>query len=206
MSVIVIDEFGDDSDYDFVPYRLRMPISDDLHALREELSLQTELHGARSVEAQVAFENLFRTSCRIGRPLDGLRRFSKDEDERFFAQTRNGTDGHVYWLGAQHGFSRNDGKTRRPARWWYEKLHGPLASDPGRRRQLRPEGLHQPGASVRRPRHGAPALHGRADAERDQGGGSPDSATSRTPSSGSSRGAHRPRPSTRFASAPGRRR
>ena len=127
MSVIAIDEFGDDSGYDFVPYRLRMPITDDLHALREELSLQVELHGARSVEAQVAFENLFATSCRIGRPLDGLRRHSRDEDERFFAQTRTGTDGHVYWLGAKGGFTRNDGSTRRPARWWWEKLHGPLA-------------------------------------------------------------------------------
>lgn len=105
---------------EFVPYRLRMPITDDLHLLREELSLQTELHGARSNEAQVAFENLFRTSCRVGRPLDGLRKYSHDESERFFAQTRNGTDGHVYWLGANHGFKRNDGKTRRAARWWWE--------------------------------------------------------------------------------------
>ena len=111
---------------EFVPYRLRMPLSDDLHELRDELSLQRELHGRRSIEAQVAFENLFRTSVRIGRPLDRLRQFSTDEVERFFAQTRNGPEGHVYWLGGKV-FRRNDGKQRRPVRWWYEHLHGPIS-------------------------------------------------------------------------------
>lgn len=111
---------------EFVPYKLRAPQTDDLHELREQLSIQQELHGARSFEAQGAFELLFEASVRVGRPLDALHKFSRVEVERFFAQTRNGTDGHVYWLGAKGGFTRNDGKTRKAIRWWWEHLHGEI--------------------------------------------------------------------------------
>lgn len=125
-----VDEFGDDSGYDYVPYSERMPRTDDLHVLREELSLQRELHGRSSSQALEAFQNLFRTSCRVGRPLDGLRQFSTDEVERFFAQIRHGTDGHVYWTGTTHGFALNERGARgrrkyaRPNRWWWMRING----------------------------------------------------------------------------------
>jgi hypothetical protein len=129
----VIEEYVDAREgesYDYAPYSARMPQTDDLHVLREELSLQRELHGPSSSQAQEAFENLFRTSCRLGRPLDGLRQFSPVESERFFAQIRRGTDGHVYWTGSSHGFALNEHGARgrrkyaKPHRWWWMQVNG----------------------------------------------------------------------------------
>lgn len=129
----VIEEYVDAWEgpaYSYVPYSARMPRTDDLHVLREEHSLQIELHGRGSSQAQEAFENLFRTSCRIGRPLDGLRQFSPVESERFFAQVRHGTDGHAYWTGAAHGLALNERGARgrrkyaRPNRWWWMQING----------------------------------------------------------------------------------
>lgn len=98
-------------------------ISEQLRPLRAELYRVRETHGRRSTAARVAFENLFRTSAKLGQPLDALSRRSKDETERFFANTIPGPDGHVYWDGGRQ-FTQNDGKHRVPRRWWYTHKHG----------------------------------------------------------------------------------
>jgi hypothetical protein len=71
------------------------------------------------------WERRFREQVRAGNPPDQLRRFCSDEVERFWARTIPGMDGHVYW-DAGRQFRRNDGKTRRPVRWVWEHVHGPL--------------------------------------------------------------------------------
>lgn len=111
---------------EYVPYR--PPETNDLNALREELSLQIELHGRRSSQALAAFNGLFAASVRLGQPLDGLRQYSTNEVERFFARTVEGTGGHVYFSSHKTSFRRNDGKTRMPRRWWWEHLNGPIST------------------------------------------------------------------------------
>jgi hypothetical protein len=95
----------------------------DLRPYRRRLHDARMNHGRRSSQALRAFEDLFRVAARSGQPLDALRRYSKHEPERFFAQTIPGPDGHVFWDGGR-GFRRNDGKTRSPLRWWWAHSHG----------------------------------------------------------------------------------
>lgn len=95
----------------------------DLRALREELAELRRTHPRRSSVVAEAFQRLFRASCAAGQPLDGLRRHTTNEVERFFSQTIPGLDGHVYWDGAS-AFTRNDGKQRVPRRWWWAHEHG----------------------------------------------------------------------------------
>jgi hypothetical protein len=95
----------------------------DLRVLREELAELRRTHERRSSVVAEAFCRLVREAAAQGQPLDGLRRHTADEVERFFAQTIPGPDGHVYWDGAK-SFTRNDGKTRIPRRWWWAHKHG----------------------------------------------------------------------------------
>lgn len=108
----------------FVPYSRRAPDTDDVNELRAQHLRMRELHGRRSSEAAESFEHLFRASCAKGHPLDALNVHSRNEVERFFAQTVPGSDGHVYWNGAKHGFTRNDGKSRSARRWWWAHRAG----------------------------------------------------------------------------------
>lgn len=96
----------------------------DLRVLREELAELRRVHPRRSSVVLEAFCRLVRAADAVGQPLDGLRRHTADEVERFFAQTIPGTSGHVYWDGTRDGFKRNDGKKRSPRRWWYAHKHG----------------------------------------------------------------------------------
>lgn len=98
-----------------------------LHDLRQSLTLTREVYGRGSSQSQAAFELLVRTAAQNGTPLDALRNYVEDEVERFFRYTIAGPDGHVYWDGPA-GFRRNDGKTRRPARWWWEHGRDVLAN------------------------------------------------------------------------------
>lgn len=95
-----------------------------LRVLREELAELRATHPRRSSVVAAAFERLVRAADVVGQPLDGLRTHTRDEVERFFANTVPGTDGHVYWDGARSGFRRNDGKNSVPRRWWYTHKHG----------------------------------------------------------------------------------
>lgn len=101
----------------------------DLRPLRVNLLDSQEQHGRRSSQALEAFETLFREAARNGTPLDQLRRHTKNEVERFFANTIPGADGHVFWDGASPDFVRNDGVSRRPRRWWWAHTHG---AEPGK--------------------------------------------------------------------------
>lgn len=94
-----------------------------LHDLRAELQDVRATHGRRSSQAQAAYERLNRAAHLAGAPLDGLRRHTADEVERFFAYTIPGVDGHVYWDGPKE-FRRNDGGHGRPRRWWWAHVHG----------------------------------------------------------------------------------
>lgn len=75
---------------------------------------QSACYFARSVRA-----------CQEGRPLDQLRIYSPDEEERFWAQTIDGPDGHVYWQGSQT-FRDNGGGYQNPQRWVWQRTHGKL--------------------------------------------------------------------------------
>lgn len=104
-------------------------VQDEQHELRElraEWRRVREQHGRRSERTREAFETLFRAAIASGRPLDMLRRHSPDEQERFFARTVPGDDEHVYWDGAKDGFRTNDGRRRKPVRWWWAHLGRPL--------------------------------------------------------------------------------
>lgn len=94
-----------------------------LQRLEAAVAEERERHGRGSSQGAAAFQRYMRESYRLGRPADGLRQPAADEEERFFALTAQGPDGHVYWLGAQR-FERNDGAYRLPARWWWEHRHG----------------------------------------------------------------------------------
>jgi len=100
-----------------------MTVVEELRPLRKALTEAVETHGRRSTPALQAFEALFRAAVKAGQPLDSLRKHAKDEDERFFAHTIPGPDGHVYWDGARE-FRRNDGKVRVPHRWWWAYKNG----------------------------------------------------------------------------------
>lgn len=78
--------------------------------------------GARAAD----FERRFREACAAGNPPDRLRRYSRDETERFYAHVVQGPDGHCYWTGSE-AFRRNDGRTQVPRRWVWEQAHGELA-------------------------------------------------------------------------------
>lgn len=117
---------GGVTDRQRLPYR---PLeTNDLRVLRAELERVREVYGRGSSQGLAAFQRLNAASHEVGRPLDGLRRFSTDEVERFFAQTVLGPNEHVYWDGSRHGFERNDGRWRKPARWWWEHVHGPIGT------------------------------------------------------------------------------
>lgn len=98
-------------------------VAQQLQPLRAELQRARVVHGRRSTAALRAWEDLFRTAARLGQPLDALSRHSRDEDERFFAQTLPGPDGHVYWDGGKV-FTRNDKRERSPRRWWWARSRG----------------------------------------------------------------------------------
>lgn len=93
--------------------------------LRENLRLTTEVYGRGSMRTTTAFETLVRVAADAGAPIDGLRHHVADEVERFFSYTIPGVDGHVYWDGGK-AFQRNDGKGRRPIRWWWQHKYGDL--------------------------------------------------------------------------------
>lgn len=90
-----------------------------LHDLRANLTLTRDVYGRGASQTQGAFEMLVRAAATNGTPLDGLRRHTENEIERFFSFTIPGVDGHVYWDGPKD-FRRNDGKYRRPLRWWWQ--------------------------------------------------------------------------------------
>jgi hypothetical protein len=84
----------------------------------------------RKARVRDAYQRFFHASCAEGNPPDALRRHIADETERFFARTIPGVDGHTYWDGSlKAGFVQNDGHTRRPRRWWYERVYGSLGRD-----------------------------------------------------------------------------
>lgn len=88
------------------------------------------VHGRGSSQGAIAFQTLCQEYARQGRRIDELDYRSPIEEERFFARTAQGPDGHVYWHGPRQ-FERNDGQTRRPGRWWWEYRNGPLAQNDG---------------------------------------------------------------------------
>lgn len=100
----------------------------DLRPLRTDLMDAREHHGRGSYQAREAFELLLRTAAQAGQPLDALRKHTTNEQERFFANTIPGPDGHVFWDGSPGGFVRNDKRTRSPRRWWWAHKHG---AEPG---------------------------------------------------------------------------
>lgn len=112
----------------FVPYKQRAeypPPTATLRELRAELDRVREVYGARSWEAEAAFQRWCRESFVQGKPIDALRTHVADETERFFAQTIPGPDGHVYWDGPKD-FKRNDGGYSRPRIWLWKRVHGPI--------------------------------------------------------------------------------
>lgn len=102
-----------------------MAVTLNLRPLREHLIEARETDGRGSAAALAAFKDLFRAAAQSGQPLDQLRRHTADEVERFFAMTVPGPSGHVYWDGPRD-FRRNDGRYRKPRRWWWAHKHGPI--------------------------------------------------------------------------------
>jgi hypothetical protein len=98
-----------------------------MRVLRQELRRVREEHVRRSSQAKEAYDALNAASHLNGSPLDGLRRHSRSESERFFARTVPGPDGHVFWEGGKD-FRRNDGKYRKPLRWWWVHIHGEISA------------------------------------------------------------------------------
>lgn len=109
----------------YMPYSKVAPVTDDVNALRIELHRVREVYGRGSSQGLEAFNRLAAAAARSGHPLSSLQKHSPNEAERFFAQTVQGPDGHVYWVGARD-FARNDGLRRMPRRWWWEHANGPL--------------------------------------------------------------------------------
>lgn len=101
-----------------------------IQAARAELERVRAEHPRGSSQGAAAFQALCQAYAAQGRRIDELRTYSPDEDERFFANTAQGPDGHVYWLGGRV-FLRNDGAQRRPGRWWWEQRYGPLQQNDG---------------------------------------------------------------------------
>lgn len=111
----------------YVPYSQTAPKTTDLRELHAELRRVRLVHGRGSSQGLEAFQRLNAAAAKKGVRLDALRQYSENETERFFAHTIPGPDGHTYWDGP-HDFYRNDHKYRRPARWWWEHVHGTIAS------------------------------------------------------------------------------
>jgi hypothetical protein len=112
----------------WVPYSERGPQTNDLNVLRAYL-VEVRARIPRNLfECAEAYNRLAKAVSQAGTPLGGLRRYSKNEVERFFARTINGPDGHVYWNWGRDVFARNDEKVRPPSRWWWEHVHGPISS------------------------------------------------------------------------------
>lgn len=109
----------------YVPYSKRAPKTTHLPTLKAELERCREVYGRRSSQALEAYLRYSKAAADQGRPLDQLRTFVEDEEERFFAWTIAGVDGHTYWNGPEN-FVKNDGTRRRPIRWWWELRHGEL--------------------------------------------------------------------------------
>lgn len=109
----------------FIPYRDRAPKSTDLRVLRDELARVRLAYGRGSSEGLEAWQRLSHQAALQGRPLDGLRRYTADEVERFFAQTIPGPDGHVFWDGGKE-FTCNDGRRPAPRTWWWRHHNGPI--------------------------------------------------------------------------------
>jgi Homing endonuclease associated repeat len=97
----------------------------DLRELHADLRRIREEHGMASSKGAEAYNRLSAEAWRQGVPLDGLRRYTTDEHERFLSFTINGLDGHVYWDGPRY-FRRNDHHDRKPIRWWWEHAYGPI--------------------------------------------------------------------------------
>lgn len=97
-----------------------------VRALRDELyRIRAEKPG--SMYATDAYIRYMREASARGMNPTQLREHSRDEVERFFAQTVQGPDGHVYWNGGR-AFTRNDGADRKPGRWWWEHVHGEIGT------------------------------------------------------------------------------
>lgn len=110
----------------YVPYSRTAPKTIHLPTLKAELERVRAEYGVASSQGLEAYLRYSHAAASQGRPLDALRTYVEDEEERFFAQTIAGTDGHTYWDGARGGFRRNDGATRLPIRWWWEHRHGEI--------------------------------------------------------------------------------
>lgn len=95
-----------------------------LYEARQELLRIRRERGRGSSQGLEAFQRLNALSHELGMPLNGLRRDSRNEHERFFARTLPGPDGHVYWTGGSRGFTTNDGRWKYPRRWWFELVSG----------------------------------------------------------------------------------
>ncbi len=101
------------------PY-IPLPPSAELRDHEAELARLRAEDGRGSSRALAAFQALSQAYAHRGRRVDELRTHSPDEAERFFANTAPGPDGHVYWLPRGRRFTRNDGASRAPIRWWWE--------------------------------------------------------------------------------------
>lgn len=109
----------------YVPYSKTAPKTTHLPTLKAELERVREVHGRRSSQALEAYLRYSHAAASQGRPLDALRSYVEDEEERFFALTIAGPDGHTYWDGPRQ-FVRNDRARRSPIRWWWEHRNGAL--------------------------------------------------------------------------------
>lgn len=86
-------------------------------------------HGEPWLKARAltAYNRWFRQACVENRHPDNLDQWIDDEYERFLSRTVPGVDGHIYWYIDNRDFTRNDGRVRKPARWWWEHVHGPIS-------------------------------------------------------------------------------
>jgi hypothetical protein len=139
----------------YVPYSQTRPKTTDLRALAAELDRVRDQHGRSSSQALEAFNALAAAYVAHGTRIDALPRYDPNEERRFFAHTIPGPDGHIYWDGGQE-FIRNDGMGRRPIRWWWQHLNGPLSQYEditvmcGERRCINPEHAEKGRAAARR--------------------------------------------------------
>lgn len=93
---------------------------------KQNLTNVRALHGSGSGYGLQAFQQLSQAYAAEGRHIDDLDQRSPVEEERFFASTIQGPDGHVYWQGWRY-FTRNDKALRSPVRWWWEFTHNPIS-------------------------------------------------------------------------------
>jgi hypothetical protein len=100
--------------------------------LQRIASLRDDLYRIRAEKpgsgyALDAFVKYMHEASKAGLSPTRLNTESRDEVERFFANTIPGIDGHVYWDGGKR-FTRNNRTSRTPARWWWEHCHGPIST------------------------------------------------------------------------------